>query len=100
MYAWGIFADLRWHLQQREESPPMLADAEVNSNLILRGRIPIIQVKNRTLVLGSRSRVTDMPWSALRKRKFRTPCFGNTDGFEPVLNLCEAGVRGLLRRLA
>jgi hypothetical protein len=43
MYAWGIFADLRWHLQQREESPPMLADAEVNSNLILRGRIPFIK---------------------------------------------------------
>jgi hypothetical protein len=78
----------------------MLADAEVNSNLILRGRIPIIQVKNWTLVLGSRYRVTDMRWSALRKRKIRTPYFGNTEGFEPVLNLCEAGVRGLLRRLA
>lgn len=28
------------------------------------------------------------------------PYFGNTEGFERVLNLCEAGVRGLLRRLA
>lgn len=28
------------------------------------------------------------------------PYFGNTEGFERVFNLCEVGVRGLLRRLA